>query len=422
MILWLVGAVNFVLLTASVVANPTPEAPGTWEVVMVLGSVAATSVILWRLATRPFVVEDFFRRLLLNLLTAFALPVIISLAVASVRGVPLMLSLRATVPYVVFVPIGLVGLVVPGRDHLKWLIRALWIVGSAHAMYLVGLYLIQTTDLFDARTVWLSRITFLDPRTTLPLFLAPGILPLALLGTRRGRLVKLASFGLVAISVLAALSTQTRSQILALVAGGGSFAILYTTRKARLASLGWSVGFARGALIGLLGVVVVGGLVVAIPPTRALASALALRSQFDLDNGRIDEEWVPAFTAVVDDGVPGLLAGIGAGESFITASGEERTYVHNLLLYTLVYYGLPGVLLLVLLYGCAGVGLVRRGLATGDTRYLALAALLIAMFVYAQFFAVHKLLSYNLMLMLILQVLLRPRAADGPLPSLGRKA
>lgn len=170
------------------------------------------------------------------------------------------------------------------------------------------------------------------------------------------------------------------------------------------------MGLLRGALAGLLGGAVAVGILYLIPHTRSLLEALVLRSQTEADTGRIANEWIPALNAVIDDGLPGILGGIGAGQSFITAGGEERTYVHNVLLYGLVYFGAPGLALMLLAYAVILVGLWRRALASADRRYLALAAMVVALLVFAQFFAVHKLFSYNLMLMLVVQALVQPLA------------
>jgi O-antigen ligase len=155
------------------------------------------------------------------------------------------------------------------------------------------------------------------------------------------------------------------------------------------------------------------GLGVAIPQTRALIQAVALRSQSDLDTGRFRDEWEPAVDAVLERGLPGLTFGIGAGESFITGAGEERTYIHNLILYCLVYFGSPGLGLMLLSYILLFLALVRRSYAEDDPRYAGLAAMLAGMFVFAQFFAVHKLFSYNLMLVLAAQTLAQPAGKRG---------
>jgi hypothetical protein len=63
---------------------------------------------------------------------------------------------------------------------------------------------------------------------------------------------------------------------------------------------------------------------------------------------------------------------------------------------------------MLLAYVLLVAGLWRRALASGDRRYLALAAMVVGLFVYAQFFAVHKLFSYNLMLLLAAQALVQP--------------
>jgi hypothetical protein len=231
---------------------------------------------------------------------------------------------------------------------------------------------------------------------------------MAAVAAGRRRLVRILWVVPIAMAVGAALSTQTRSQLVALVAGAGTFAALHALWRAKQRGSSWARGLARGAVAGVLGTAVAVGVLYLIPHTRALLEALVLRSQNSADTGRIADEWIPALNSVIDDGLPGVFGGIGAGQSFITASGEERTYVHNLLLYGLVYFGAPGLALTLLAYALLLVGLWRRALASADRRYLALAALVVALLTYAQFFAVHKLFSYNLMLMLAVQALVQP--------------
>src|SRR5262249_52930574 len=157
---------------------------------------------------------------------------------------------------------------------------------------------------------------------------------------------------------------------------------------------GWVIGMLRGVLAGVLGAAVALAILYLLPHGRALLEALAVRGRTQADTGRIADEWIPALNATINDGLRGVLGGIGAGQSFITASGEERTYVHNLLLHGLVYFGAPGLALMLLAYALILLGLWRRAVASADRRYLALAALVVALLVYAQFFAVHKLFSY----------------------------
>ena len=408
MMAWLVAGVNLLLLTATGLAAPAPTEVGPWELVLA-GALTLTVLIVasGMLIGRARIVH---REQLVALLVipALGLPVVLSVIVGVLRGIPFDAAVRSALPYAAFLPVALLGLVVGRERRLGAVTGPLIVVGVAQAVYLVGLYLLRVPDPTDTRTVFLARITLLDPRTTLPLLFGAALLPMAAVAAARRRSLRVFWAVPIAMAVGAALSTQTRSQLVALVAGAGVFAALHAVWRARQRGRSWLLGLVRGGLAGLLGAAIAVGILYVIPHTRSLLEALVLRSQASADTGRIADEWIPAVTAVIDDGLPGVLGGIGAGQSFVTAGGEERTYVHNLLLYGLVYFGAPGLALMLLAYVLVLVGLWRRAVASADRRYLALAALVVALMVYAQFFAVHKLFSYNLMLMLAVQALLQP--------------
>lgn len=408
MMAWPVAGVNLLLLVATGLAAPAPTAVGTWELVLA-GGLALTALIVTTgiLTGRARIVH---REQLVALLAipALGFPVVLSVIVGVLRGIPFDAAVRSALPYAAFLPVALLGLVVGRERRVAVVTGPLVIVGVAQAAYLLGLFLLRVPDPTDTRTVLFARITLLDPRTTLPLLFGAALLPMAAVAAARRRLVRIVWAAPIAMAVGAALSTQTRSQLVALVAGAGAFAALHAVWWARQRGRSWALGLLRGGFAGLLGAAVAVGVLYLIPHTRSLLEAIVLRSQTSADTGRIADEWIPALNAVIDDGLPGVFGGIGAGQSFVTAGGEERTYIHNLLLYGLVYFGAPGLALLLLAYALLLVGLWRRALASADRRYLALASLVVALLVYAQFFAVHKLFSYNLMLMLALQALVQP--------------
>jgi hypothetical protein len=155
-------------------------------------------------------------------------------------------------------------------------------------------------------------------------------------------------------------------------------------------------------IVGLIGAAAA-AIVVTVPPLRALAGAVVLRATLEGDTGRMADEWSPVVESISDEGLGAAVHGVGAGRSFVTGAGQERTYIHNVVLYGLYYSGIPGAGLWLLAYGLLGLGLFKRGWSDEAPELLALASLVVALFVYGQFFAVHKLLSYNLLLMLAVQ-------------------
>lgn len=405
---WLVAGVNLVLLAATGLAAPAPIAAGMWEMVLAAGLLVTVGIVVAGILAGRARIVDREQLGPLLALVAFALPMVLSMMVGGLRGLPLAASVRSALPYVAFLPVALLGLLVGRQARVAVVTGPLLAVGVGHAAYVLGLFVLKVSDPTDTRTVLLARITLLDPRTTLPLLFGAALLPMAAAVASRGRLPRAFWSVPIVMAAGAALSTQTRSQVLALAAGGGIFVALHGAWQARLRAKSRLGGVVRGLAAGLLAAALGVGLFYLVPQTRSLLEAVVLRSLTDADTGRLADEWIPALNAVVDGRLTGVLGGIGAGQSFITAGGEERTYVHNLMLYGLVYFGAPGLALVLAAYGFVLFGLWRRAVANADNRYLALAALVVALLVYAQFFAVHKLFSYNLMLMLAVQALVQP--------------
>ncbi len=411
MIAWLIAGVNLVLLGATGIGSPAPTAVGIWELILA----AALGFTIFLLVAGAFTgqvrVTSRAQIVPLVLVAALAFPVLISVIVGLLQGVPVDAATRSALPYAAFLPVALLGLLVGPAPRLGVITGPLLVAGGVHASYLFGLFLLRVPEPTNLRSVFLARITFLDARTTLPLVLGAAMLALGGLTRARGWVLRLVWAIPLALAIGGTVSTQTRSQLLALVAGAAAFGFFFATWRSHRSGERWFVSYARGLLWVVLGLAVTLAVLIAIPQTRALLQALVIRSQTSADTGRIGDEWVPAVNALLDRGIPGLLGGIGAGQSFITASGEERTYIHNLVLHALVYFGAPGLCLLLLAYAVLLAGLYRRGVRSGDVRYFALAALLVSLLVYAQFFAVHKLFSFNLMVMLAMQALVQPPGA-----------
>lgn len=404
--------VNSLLVFATLLASPAPESVGPWEVALAGGLVLVMVVLASGVWTGAFRLASRDQLLPLVLVPAFGIPVVLSTILGAAHGVPAGAILRAVLPYVAFLPVILLGFIVGDRPRLALVTLPLLLAGVAQSAYLLWLFFARVPDPTDVGSVWIWRTTLIDPRTTLPLLLAPAAIPLAWRLSRWP--ARVAGALLVSLALAAALSTQTRSQVLAVLATILGGIALRVASRLRASGERWGRIGVRAVARAGLGLVVAAAVLLAVPQTRALLGALVLRSQSDADTGRIADEWVPALNAVAMDGPVGLVAGIGAGESFVTAGGESRTYVHNLLLYGLVYFGAPGLASLLLGYLLLVAGLLRRGFRAGDLRYLALAAMVGGMFLYAQFFAVHKLFSYNLMLALCGQALAQPAGGRSP--------
>ncbi len=413
---WLILALAG-MLGLTLIGEPAPASIGATELLLVLGVGLLAVVALararllrgWELTTT--------HRSILAVSAAYCLSLVGGMAVGLLGGTEPAATVRAAAPYLVFLPLAATGAWLGRGSTMSATLRALVLAGVAHAVFLLVLFGTGVQDLLDLRAVFLGRTTLLDARTTIPLFLASALLPLAWIGdgSRRRRLF---AVGLVTLSVAGALSTQTRSQLLAMAVGMGTFLPCYGLWWARQHGRSLARATRRIAVIGVLGAGSAALAIATVPTLRVLAQAVTLRTAADQDNGRLANEWVPAIQQV-SAGPATMVLGIGAGRSFITGEGEERTYVHNLGIYSLVYGGVGGVVITVMLYLVIAIALLRRIAREPGLESAAMLALLVALVVYAQFFAVHKLLSYNLMLALIAQAAASRgvRAPGRPVPA-----
>jgi hypothetical protein len=389
-----------VLLGLTLLGDPAPTALGPVEGLLLAGVVIATLMGLARARLVHSARIGPTHASILAALGLYCLSLLGTLAIGVLQGAPVSPALRAVGPYLLFLPLAAVGPWLSEQGMPRATVRALVVAGLSHAVFLLVLFVSGVQDILDLRSVFFGRTTMLDARTTVPLFLASAILPLAWLALDGRRVRQVLALMAILISTVGALSTQTRSQLLALAAGGLAFLPFYGVHWARLSGRPPSAAIGRVLWVLVLALLVTSTAVILVPTLRVLVSAVALRSRTDQDNGRLTNEWLPAVQRV--SASPSSLAlGIGAGQSFITGDGEPRTYVHNLAIYMLLYGGLLGVIATAILYLSVGALLARRALRERGLENAALLALLVALSVYAEFFAVHKLLSYNLMIALI---------------------
>jgi hypothetical protein len=130
----------------------------------------------------------------------------------------------------------------------------------------------------------------------------------------------------------------------------------------------------------------------------------------ELGGGRISQEWRPALQAWREGGPVDWLMGRGAGNPFQSGYGSQ-TYIHNYPIYLLVYNGLLGLGLYVsVALGVLWV-LLRRWWITCSDLYLATVGIFVALNLSGLLFAVHKLLSFNIMMTMVLLVVLVPSQA-----------
>lgn len=384
------GVLGFLVL----VAYPAPASIGVAEVLMGLAAVVLTLHIF--LVRREFVDLSGGAKMVGWCLVAYLTAWLIASVVGVFNGVQLMTIVRSLLPQVMFAPVALLGLSMtkPGDERRTG--KTIVIIGVLHAIYLVTLGFLAYRTASSASDLVTSRITFLDPRTTMPLFL--GIAPFSLAAVAEGRLrTKLLGIGGVLLAVAAAFATQTRAQILALGLGIIAFGVLYIVAKPT----------PKAVFTAVVLVAFAGAAVMVVPPLRNLATAVLVRQSKVGDNARITEEWIPAMTQWDSRGVAAAPFGIGLGSTVRDFSGEEKTYIHNQSIYTLVYTGIVGFVMVASLYVMSIVVLVTRFVREGNIFDLAAASCLLSVWVYGELFAVHKLFSYNLMVFLLVAVAMR---------------
>ena len=214
------------------------------------------------------------------------------------------------------------------------------------------------------------------------------------------------------LGLFAGAATLTRSIIIAMIIGWVTFIILYLHYQLHIAPHSLKKLIKHFCLY-MTAICVAILLISLIPKIHSLEQGLLSRflyhpssTSIDYSNGRIYDEWIPALTAWTNSDMLGLIFGIGAGTTFTVATGEERTYIHNLVIYSLVYGGIYGLLSCLWLYFTIFKTLIYRASQASQIIYLGFAALLASIFAYAQLFAVHKGLAFNAMLFLMIALAL----------------
>lgn len=408
----------FIMMLISLLANPAPVSIEMADLILI--GLPFFLGILCLAVTSNYVIHQTEARLLVAVIL-YLCYLLLSMLLGLLHGVPLLGVLRSIGPYVNFFPLILMSFL-PIRFMNPWRIGyILMLVGFLQADYHLYLYFSHTGETLNTFDILKSRITLIEPRTTLPLILSLAILPLAFFSYKRTSL-RLLAMTFIMLGCFASIATLTRSVILAIMMGIVTFTLLNVYMQSRsktLLVLSFVSQLIFYSLLLILGVVVVS----MIPKIRLLEQGLFVRFfsassiavNPDYSNGRLYDEWIPALNTWRHSDVFTLLFGIGAGNAFTVASGEERTYIHNLSIYTLVYGGIFGLCTSLWLYFTVFRTLILRALQTHKTIYLSLASLLLSLFVYAQLFAVHKGLAFNAMLFLIITLALcQPESISKP--------
>ena len=402
----------------SFIASPAPESLELTDLALV--SLTCLIALLSISVTSATLIGKNEGRLLTAVLLYLGY-LVLSAFMGLLHGVPLLSVARSAGPYLVFFPLVFAGFL-PANRLNPWTMALILIgVGLTQTVWLAWLYVSHVPAAETTQGILINRITFMDQRTTLPLLLSVPILSLMFLDGWKGRGLsspqRVTMIVLVLIGLFAGMVTLTRAIFLSMVTGWSVFAIVWCS----LGSNTFSVKKSTLWIFSVMGIVFLLSL---IPAIHRLETGLFARftlhtanGPVDYSNGRIYDEWLPALTAWLSSGPLSFLFGMGAGMSFTVLSGEERTYIHNLSIYSLVYGGLFGFLSCLWLYFCLFRTFYIRARQTPGALYPALIALLASLYFYGQLFAVHKGLAYNEMLFLMIALaLIRPDTALDTVP------
>jgi len=404
----------FCVVLVSLLASPAPISIEAVDLILIILPLLMGLYSL--IATRTYrlhLTENY----LLIAATFYLSYLLISLLIGLLHGVPLLNVLRSIGPYINFFPLLLLGFLSPTVFRPSIVMFTLISVGIFQIIYLIYLYFAYSGVGSTTLHILINRITFMDQRTTLPLFLSVAVLPLAFsIYYSQSRLknvfLNLLSFMLILMGFFAGIITLTRSIFLSVIFGWIVYLMLYLYYQSKMNSA-LLLPLLKKISIYLFCFICIIIFVSCFKTVQMIEAGLFSRfsdsshlQNADFSNGRLYDEWIPAITTWANSDILGILFGIGSGYPFIILSGEERTYIHNLCIYNLVYGGFYGLLTCLLLYLVLLKTLIYRAFQTQNIAYLAFAALLMSMFFYAQFFAVHKGFAFNVMLFVIMAIAL----------------
>lgn len=404
--------IDFTLLCivlVSFLANPAPESIELADLILI--ALPCFLAVICLSATTSYEIYQTESNLLIAIMLYLSY-LLGSMLLGLLHGVSLLNVLRSIGPYINFIPLLFMGLL-PSRLINPWSIGLILImIGTLQASYQIYLFLTHSNEAVNTIGILRSRITLIEPRTTLPIALAVAILPMAFLSTKN-ILVKLMLSGLIILGIFASTATLTRSIMISILIGIITYIFLYIHKQIRSYSFSL-LSLLRSISIYMTFFIVSILLMSMIPKIYILEQGLFARfyhytsstASADYSNGRLYDEWLPALKTWLSSDILSLFFGIGAGNTFIVPTGEERTYIHNLSIYSLVYGGIYGLFACLWLYYTLFKTLIIRAYQSQQIIYLGFAALLLCIFSYGQFFAVHKGLAFNAMLFLMITIAL----------------
>jgi O-antigen ligase len=295
--------------------------------------------------------------------------------------------IRSVTPYIFFVPIIFVSSSWK-FNHFESIRNMFILCGIIQAIVIFTNF--SFSSLTSGDSALGSRVTWTEIRAILPQIIAGCIFSLNYI-KEKNLYIKIFGLTVYIICFFAIIATQTRAMMLAVLIGSLMLAwlqksIFFKPKIILIISLSLSALFF-------------------LPQTQYLIQATVQRTEQYGDNGRLDE-WQPAFEQYLDSSPVQYFFGIGTGTPIRTGSldgDQDRTYLHNVSLYFLVYFGIFGLLSMFLIFGgmLYFLNQARKNKHFSWDTSLVISTC-VALFFYANTFAVHKIFSFNYLIVLMI--------------------
>lgn len=397
----------FSTLLALLILPPAPQKIELPEIIFAGYFVLLCLCIVFTMKHSNFRYDETHKPLFI-LLILYVLSFLFSAAIALYQSVPLTSVFRSSIPYVMFLPLAFIP-TYTCRQKTR-IVNILITLGLIQSVYIIGFFITKAYHtIYSLEDILQFRITKADPRCTVPFLLASATLPLhRLFNETRIKTMMVAQVSML-LSLLAAIVTLTRGLVLAILLSWVLYSLFYSYSQ----GLGLFVRHKIHTKKILIALCLLASFVMILntPPFNYALEGLVDRFKGhgrmghlhnDYSNGRFQEEWLPAIQTWLSSSSSNHLLGIGAGKPFYTYSGHPQTFIHNQLIYLLVYGGIFTLITSLLLFSLLSWYLLTNAMRVKDLSNLSLLTLFASMSMYAQLFAVHKLLAYNAILFLLI--------------------
>lgn len=400
----------FFTLLLTAVMPPAPREFFNLNILILVSLIVISIIIILSQKIKTSINFSDYNFLLRYALLLYLLYLLISFYIGLVSLKTPLSALRSTGPYVILLPFLVLICLRDYKLNLDTIAGMLIFCGLLQALNCIYLYFTGIHN-FTVANVLVQRITFLDPRTTLPFVLASAILPLNYFFNSSYSFYKrYVALLIIALSVFGAIATSTRSIILAIGCGWFIYLMTLLIYREKLFKLTRTMLLRRLGMFAVL-LILLFFLFNHVQATRAAFLAFSARAGVhnfaDYSTGRIDAEWLPAIRIWWHAKLLNFLFGAGAGIGFDAPWGKSVTYMHNLLVYALFYGGIFGVVAVLSVYFATFYSLWEKAKILVESQYFMFCAFLFGLFCYAELFAVHKLFSYNLIFALLIGIALR---------------